>query len=71
MRYNLLKNSITFFVRLVFCFIFRQAEKSIESFKYQLFEIENSIEDQSLQINSTMANIIENEGKLYKMVLDV
>lgn len=49
----------------------RQTEKSMESFKYQLFEIESTIEDQTLQINSTMANIIENEERLFKMVLDV
>lgn len=43
----------------------------MESFKYQLFEIESSIEDQTLQINSARANILENEEKLFKMVLDV
>lgn len=43
----------------------------MESSKYQLFEIDSQIEDHTLQINNTMANIIENEEKLFKMVHDV
>lgn len=43
----------------------------MESFQYQLFETESAVEDITLQINSTMANINENEERLYKMVLEV